>query len=142
MFHSRAPYLLKMESIAKCMECSLPFSMMRKKYHCKACGIGNKNTCLIPLNHMFTNTTCSIFSRLLQMLQPEIPTEFRGEQIVSGVPVLPRITRLPAEPTLERGHGSGSVTIFYANITRTGHKCYLYKSDFRLNCSKNSTVGR
>ena len=35
----RQPHLLKLEAIHKCMECSQPFSMMRKKYNCRACGV-------------------------------------------------------------------------------------------------------
>ena len=35
----KRPHLLKLEAIHKCMECSQPFSMMRKKYNCRACGI-------------------------------------------------------------------------------------------------------
>ena len=35
----KQPHLLKLEAIHKCMECSQPFSMMRKKYNCRACGI-------------------------------------------------------------------------------------------------------
>ncbi len=35
----KQPHLLKLEAIGKCMECSQPFSMMRKKYNCRACGI-------------------------------------------------------------------------------------------------------
>ena len=33
------PHLLKPDNITKCMECGQPFSMMRKKYSCRACGI-------------------------------------------------------------------------------------------------------
>ena len=35
----RQPHLLKLDAIHKCMECSQPFSMMRKKYNCRACGV-------------------------------------------------------------------------------------------------------
>ena len=35
----KQPHLLKLEAIHKCMECSQPFSMMRKKYNCRACGV-------------------------------------------------------------------------------------------------------
>jgi DNA-directed RNA polymerase subunit RPC12/RpoP len=35
----KQPRLLKLESIAKCMDCGAPFTMMRKKYNCRACGI-------------------------------------------------------------------------------------------------------
>ena len=35
----KQPHILKLEAIHKCMECAQPFSMMRKKYNCRACGV-------------------------------------------------------------------------------------------------------
>ena len=35
----KQPHILKLEAIHKCMECGQPFSMMRKKYSCRACGV-------------------------------------------------------------------------------------------------------
>merc|ERR1719445_3925 len=34
----RQPHLLRFEHVVKCMECGQPFSMMRKKHNCRACG--------------------------------------------------------------------------------------------------------
>ena len=33
------PRLLRLEAVAKCMECGQMFSMMRKRHNCRACGI-------------------------------------------------------------------------------------------------------
>ncbi|KAG8212726.1 hypothetical protein J437_LFUL019655, partial [Ladona fulva] len=35
----RAPNFIKMDSVAKCMDCSANFSVMKRKHHCRACGL-------------------------------------------------------------------------------------------------------
>ena len=57
------PRLLKPDNITKCMECGQPFSMMRKKYSCRACGIVSETSlarpcCLIRRFYSFFFRSC------------------------------------------------------------------------------------
>ncbi|XP_046407118.1 FYVE, RhoGEF and PH domain-containing protein 4-like [Ischnura elegans] len=46
----RAPNFIKMDSVAKCMDCSANFSVMKRKHHCRACGLVVCGKCS---NHKF-----------------------------------------------------------------------------------------
>ena len=69
----KQPHILKLEAIHKCMECAQPFSMMRKKYNCRACGVvSSLSTYSLHKKDSFFSTRIQDFCRHIFLLTGKV----------------------------------------------------------------------